>query len=305
SVLTDLYAMGVVLFEMFTGRVPFDDNDTARLVRRIVVEAPPKAGSFRPDLPPDLLSILDRSICKDPQARFPDADTLADAIGAFEGAVLDRVLAEVSVTRAKMVKLMVILEANKSLAATVDPSETLQIILKTATSETDAERGTIFLREPGSDNIVGQILEGGSVAPIVLPVGRGLAGTVAKTGETVNIADAYNDARFDRATDATSGFRTTTILAAPLRTPAGEIVGVVELLNKRHRSFTKEDEEFLAEVGTHSALAVEGVRQHVEAVKRARRQGMAEALRRIRKAGGPEERRRLRREWLSARKSKV
>ena len=96
-----------------------------------------------------------------------------------------------------MVKLMVILEANKSLAATFDPTETLRIILKTATSETDAERGTIFLREPGSDELVSQILEGGAVAPIRLPLGRGIAGTVAKTGEIVNIADAYQDRRFD------------------------------------------------------------------------------------------------------------
>ncbi|HKF45504.1 MAG TPA: protein kinase [Thermoanaerobaculia bacterium] len=304
SVVTDVYAMGVLLFEMFTGRVPFDDNDTARMVRRIILEAPPKAGSFRPDLPPDLLSILDRSIAKDPQARFPDADALSDTISAFEGNVLDRVLAEVSVTRAKMVKLMVILEANKSLAATFDPTEILHIILKTATSETDAERGTIFLREPGSDHIVGQILEGGSVAPIILPLGRGLAGTVAKTGEIVNIADAYDDPRFDRATDSSSGFRTRTILAAPLRTPAGEIVGVVQLLNKRGRSFTKEDEEFLAEVGTHSALAVEAVRQHEEAVGRACRQGVASTIRRIRALLPPGAWPRVRGGWLRSRKDR-
>jgi serine/threonine protein kinase len=282
SVLTDVYAMGVVLFEMFTGRVPFDDNDTSRLVRRIIKEAPPAAATLRPDLPSELLSILDRAIAKDPQARFSDADALADAISAFEGEVLDRVLAEVSVTRAKMVKLMVILEANKSLAATFDPTETLKIILKTATSETDAERGTIFLREPGSDTIVSQILEGGAVSPILLPLGRGIAGMVAKTGEIINIADAYQDQRFDSDTDSSSGFHTRTILAAPLKTPAGEIVGVVELLNKRNRTFTKEDEEFLAEVGTHSALAVQGVREHEAAVARARRAGMAAALRGMR-----------------------
>ena len=287
SVQTDLYATGVLLFEMFTGHVPFDDNDTSRLVRRIIVESPPKAETFRPDLPPELLSLLDRSIAKDPQARFPDADTLADAIASFEGNVLDRVLAEVSVTRAKMVKLMVILEANKSLAATFDPTETLKIILKTATSETDAERGTIFLKEPGSESIISQILEGGSVAPIALPLGRGIAGTVAKTGEIVNIADAYGDSRFDSRTDSSSGFLTRTILAAPLRTPSGEIVGVVELLNKRHLAFTKEDEEFLAEVGTHSALAVEGVRQHEAAVARARKEGAAAALRSARALLGP------------------
>ncbi len=278
---SDVYAMGVLLFEMFTGRVPFDDNDTAKLVRRVISEKAPKIETLRPDLPPELRDILERAIAKDPDARFPDATALSDAISAFEGQVLDRVLAEVSVTRARMVKLMVILEANKSLAATFDPTETLRIILRTATSETDAERGTIFLREPGSDELVSQILEGGSVNPIRLPVGTGIAGTVAKTGQVINSVDVYRDARFDKRTDSQSGFKTQSILAAPLRTPRGEIVGVIEVLNKRRRNFTKEDEEFLSEVGTHAALAVGSVREHVEAVRQARREGAAAVLRAV------------------------
>ncbi len=192
--------------------------------------------------------------------------------------MLDRVLAEVSVTRARMVKLMVILEANKSLAETFDPTETLRIILKTAISETDAERGTIFLRDPGSDELVSQILEGGSVNPIRLKVGTGIAGTVAKTGQVITTGDAYQDARFDKRTDASSGFKTLSMVAAPLRTPRGEIVGVIEVLNKRRRNFTREDEEFLTEVGTHAALAVESVREHEAAVRQARRDGAAAVL---------------------------
>jgi putative methionine-R-sulfoxide reductase with GAF domain/predicted Ser/Thr protein kinase len=270
---TDVYAMGVLLYEMFTGRVPFDDNDTARLVRRVISEAAPRIETLRPDLPPELRDILERAIAKDPDSRFPDATSLSDAISAFEGQVLDRVLAEVSVTRAKMIKLMVILEANKALATTFDPTEILRIILKTATSETDAERGTIFLVEPGTGELVSQILEGGSVNPIRLAVGTGIVGAVAKTGAVVNITDAYQDPRFDKRTDASSGFKTSSVLAAPMRTPRGDIVGVVEILNKRRRAFTKEDEEFLAEVGTHAALAVASVREHEAEVARARREG--------------------------------
>jgi putative methionine-R-sulfoxide reductase with GAF domain len=180
-----------------------------------------------------------------------------------------------------MVKLMVILEANKSLAATFDPTETLRIILKTATSETDAERGTIFLRDPGGNELVSQILEGGSVQPIRLAIGAGIAGSAAESGRVVNSADAYRDPRFDRSTDASSGFKTESVLAAPMRTPAGEIVGVVEVLNKRRRHFTKEDEEFLAEVATHAALAVAAVREHEAVVRQAREEGAGAVLKAV------------------------
>jgi putative methionine-R-sulfoxide reductase with GAF domain len=284
---SDLYAVGILLFEMFTGRVPFDDADTLVLVRKVLTQEAPGISTLRPDLPREFADILERAIAKDPAARFPSADALAAAIESYEGAFLDRVLKEVSVVRAKSVKLMVMLEANKALAATFEPTEILQIILKTATEETDAERGTIFLVEPGTRELVSQILEGGAVNPIRVQWGQGIAGACAADRQPILTVNVASDPRHDRRPDATSGFKTMSILAAPMVTPSGEVVGVIEVLNKRKRYFTKEDEEFLVVVAEHAALAVSSARQHQDAVNAASRQAEEKVIRSLRSILAP------------------
>ncbi len=275
---TDIYALGVLLFEMFTGRVPFDDGDTTKLVRKVLHETAPEISSLRPDLPPELASILQRAIAKDPAARFGSAEDVASAIEGYEGSFLDKALREVSVARAKSVRLLVMLEANKALAATFDPTEILRIILKTATAETDAERGTIFLVEPETRVLVSQILEGGAVSPIRVPWGQGIAGACAAEGKPILTTNVESDPRHDRGPDSTSGFKTLSLLAAPMKTPSGEVVGVIEVLNKRKNAFSREDEEFLGAVAEHAALAVSSSRQHQSAVDEAAETARAEML---------------------------
>jgi serine/threonine protein kinase len=282
DVRSDVYALGILLYEMFTGRVPFDDADTAVLVRKVLNEKAPELSALRPDLPSELADILRRAIVKDPAARFSSADELAASIESYEGAFLDRVLKEVSVVRAKSVKLMVMLEANKALAATFDPTEILKIILKTATEETEAERGTIFLVEPETRSLVSQILEGGIVDPIRLPWGHGIAGACAAEGKPILTVNVASDPRHEKKVDSTSGFKTVSLLAAPMKTPGGEVVGVIEVLNKRRHSFTKEDEEFLTEVAQHAALAVLSSREHREAVSSAASAAQEKIIRSLR-----------------------
>ena len=95
---------------------------------------------------------------------------------------------------------------------------------------------------------------------IRLPVGKGLAGYVARTGEIVNITNAYQDPRFNPEIDRKSGYTTQTVLCMPMRNREGVIIGVFQLLNKRTGHFGPEDEAFIDALSVHAAIALENAR---------------------------------------------
>jgi sigma-B regulation protein RsbU (phosphoserine phosphatase) len=162
-----------------------------------------------------------------------------------------------------------ILEAAKLLNSTLDLAELTGIILRIIRDEVGTERGTVFVMERNHRrlrSLVAQDVEG---EDLVVPVGHGIAGTVAATGETVNIPDAYNDSRFDSSFDASLGYRTNDIYCMPIVNRVGEIVGVLELLN-RARPLMEEDEAFLAGVSVHVGLALENAQLHREIVEKRR-----------------------------------
>ena len=80
SAQSDLYAIGIVLYEMLAGRLPFDAESAVTIALKQVSEAPPPLSEL-PDLPSDLEAVTMRSLEKDPAQRFQDAD---EFIGALE-----------------------------------------------------------------------------------------------------------------------------------------------------------------------------------------------------------------------------
>ena len=74
---SDIYALGVVVYELFTGRVPFH-ADTPIATLMMHVEAPPPLDD--PALPPAVVAVLRRALAKDPGDRFPTAQAMADAL---------------------------------------------------------------------------------------------------------------------------------------------------------------------------------------------------------------------------------
>ena len=254
---TDLYALGIILYEMFTGSVPFEHDDVYALLDKVLYEAPPRPSARRADIPEGLEAILLKAIAKDPASRYRTAKDFLDAVNRFEGGLVDQMLKDLSVARQKMVRLMVMLEAQRAISAAPDLDALLETLLQVTTREVGADRGTIFLYDRKKGVLWSRVLEGDSRIRIELPLGKGIAGEVARSGMSLNIPDAYRDPRFNPEVDRTSGYTTRSLLCLPMRTYAGEIAGVIELLNKATGSFNQEDEDFLREVCAHAATLLE------------------------------------------------
>lgn len=77
---SDLYAIGVILFELLTGRIPFDGDSAVTIALKQVNETAPAPSTFNPAVPPDLDAVVHRALQKDPALRFPDADSFIAAL---------------------------------------------------------------------------------------------------------------------------------------------------------------------------------------------------------------------------------
>ncbi len=162
--------------------------------------------------------------------------------------------------KTKMDHLARIVEASKIVNSTLDIDTLLDTILRVATQSTAADRGTLYLVDEQANELWSKVAQGKNMVEIRLPLGKGLAGYVAKTGETMNIADAYKDPRFNPEIDRKSGYRTKNVLCMPMRDKESKIVGVFQLLNKRDGPFGREDEAFIEALSVHAAIAVENAR---------------------------------------------
>ena len=126
-----------------------------------------------------------------------------------------------------------------------------------------AERATIWLVDAEHGDLVSRVALLPELPALRLPLERGIAGWVARTGESVRIADAATDSRFDPSVDKATGYTTRAILAVPIREEAGGPVrGVVQVLNRAASaeggaaSFDAEDEKYLVALATQDLAGV-------------------------------------------------
>jgi putative nucleotidyltransferase with HDIG domain len=130
-----------------------------------------------------------------------------------------------------------------------------------------AERATIYIVDQDRQEFWSRVATGSGVGEIRFPIGVGIAGTVAKTGETISIPDAYADPRFNPESDKRTGFKTRNLLTLAMTGHDGAIIGVFQAINKKAGEFTIEDEATLSSLASSAAVAVENA-QLVNAQKR-------------------------------------
>ena len=160
------------------------------------------------------------------------------------------------------------------LSREVDLDELLDEIVTQIAEALGADRGTIYLVDPEAGEVFSKAAHLPELKQIRLKLGQGIAGTVAATGAMVNLPRVDGDMRFFGDIDRRTGYRTRSTLAAPVRDRAGDVIGVVQVLNARSGSFGVEDEQHLARLCAETALAIESTSLYSEVRPRARDAGL-------------------------------
>jgi GAF domain-containing protein/anti-sigma regulatory factor (Ser/Thr protein kinase) len=169
-------------------------------------------------------------------------------------------------------------KASQAVHATYELDQVLMRVIEELYSALDAEAASVALVDMNSGEIT--LYAAGPVAELVsglqVPRGRGIIGWSIAGGESTIVNDVMMDPRFWPAVDSYSGFKTRSVMCAPMLA-GNRVIGAVEVLNKQSGEFKPEDLLYLEAFGTVAASAIENARLFRKEQQQ-RRQG--EALRR-------------------------
>jgi adenylate cyclase len=178
-------------------------------------------------------------------------------------------------------KLRGVLEIVRLANAETDLGTLVGVVTQQACVLLNAERGSLYLLDKDAGELRTAMAVGLQGKVVRLKLHQGIAGLVAAMGQSIIVDDAYADARFYKAVDETTGYRTRQILCVPIKTRRGDVLGVLELLNKRAGTFTSEDEAVLTILASQVGIALanaqlyDGLRANLDRLTRLLKVGTA------------------------------
>lgn len=114
-------------------------------------------------------------------------------------------------------KLNAVLEVTHQVSDILTLDTLFTRLVELTTEALRADRGTIFLNDPETDELFSRVAMGELTQEIRFPNHLGIAGSVFTSGQSIIIDDAYSDPRFNPEVDKKTGYRTRNILTAPIR----------------------------------------------------------------------------------------
>lgn len=154
--------------------------------------------------------------------------------------------------------LIALLKIGQAVSAETDINVLLKVVAEETKAAIQADRCSVFLYDKKNNELWSKVALGMEDSQeIRFPANKGLAGHVVKTGETINIKDAYLDKRFNKEIDLQTGYKTSTILCMPIKNLKQEIIGAFQVLNKLNGVFSEEDEDLLVAIGSSAGIALE------------------------------------------------
>ena len=176
-------------------------------------------------------------------------------------------------TRAKLHQTEMLLSVTRRIAGLRNLSEILWTLIDMTTQELKADRGSLFLNDPLTGELYSRVAQGELTREIRILNTTGIAGSIFQSGEGEIIHNAYDDERFNSKIDEQTGYVTKNIVCAPVRTVRNDIIGVIQILNKKKGRFTKEDLEVVEAITGQAAVSLQNA-QGLEEMEKTREKEM-------------------------------
>lgn len=160
------------------------------------------------------------------------------------------------VTEAKALRR--VLEVTRKLGAPFDLDKMLTEVVDAARNVLDADRGTVFLYEEATEELIVRVAT--ELGHIRIPAHKGIVGECAMTRQLINVPDCYADDRFNRAIDKQTGYRSRCMLTIPLIGFEDSLVGVLQILNKNGGVFDEQDEFVASALAAQAAVVLHRAR---------------------------------------------
>lgn len=189
----------------------------------------------------------------------------------FSQALVNEVQSSAEKTERLVAELSSLIEVNQAIEAGGNIQGLLEMIMEKCMKVITVEAVSLLLVTADRKHLKFRVAlgpKGKDIKPFFVEIGKGIAGSVAKTGKPIIIEDAYEDKRFDQSFDERSGFLTKSILCVPLIYKKRRI-GVVQALNRLDdKPFNEHDLRTFNIFAGQAALAIQNARLLYKAIEK-------------------------------------